>query len=254
MDASERLVVALDVETEKEAMLLFHQLFPRVKRFKLEIGAMTLGWARKLARDIFQMGGKVLWDPKFHEIPSRIAVAARAVAALNVEFFTVHALAGNDSLRAACAHAGNSRVLAATVLSSVGPAETQRLYRRSQPQWAVCDLTDIAIEDGLHGILCSGQDLDALSSEFRLRWKGKRTTVFAMGIRPAWASPNDHQRPTTPAEAISHGADYLIIGRPIIRPPEDIGTPVDAAKLIIEEMETALEQRNANAAVAQQLS
>ncbi|MEK9180947.1 MAG: orotidine 5'-phosphate decarboxylase / HUMPS family protein, partial [Patescibacteria group bacterium] len=93
--------------------------------------------------------------------------------------------------------------------------------------------TDRAKRAGLDGVIASAQEAKAIREHC-----GCGFDIVTPAIRPMWAAVNDQKRPTTPADAISAGADYLVIGRPILKPPAEIGAPENAIDLICEEIES----------------
>ncbi|MBI3290725.1 orotidine 5'-phosphate decarboxylase [Candidatus Falkowbacteria bacterium] len=100
----------------------------------------------------------------------------------------------------------------------------------------VLGMAIMAAECGADGVICSPMELDVLSQDIGLRG----FPCYTPGIRPLWARKNDQERVTTPSEAVKKGATGIIVGRPILQPPEEIGGPVEAAALIAEEIEAAL--------------
>lgn len=186
-----------------------------------------------LAKEFFagdQNEGKVLLDLKFHDIPNTVGRAMEKLTEMGIWAVTVHASAGFDVLKTVVNYSGNSLIFVVTVLTSMNPEACKQVYGR-YPQQVVKDFSKLAQDAGAHGIICSARDLEVI--------KDIKLLKVTPGIRPKWALKNDQVMTMTPSEAISAGADYLIIGRPITNPPEAIGTPVEAAKLIINEIELA---------------
>jgi orotidine-5'-phosphate decarboxylase len=231
MSPKERLIVALDVDTLDKAVPLVESLAPHVGCFKVGLELLTAEGAPQVVRRIHSLGGKIFFDGKFDDIPNTVAGASRSVAALGVQFFDVHASAGLEAMRAAAAVKGKSLLLAVTVLTSMDTAVSEHIYGGS-PQVKVLQFAIDAETAGADGIVCSPQELEMLSQAERLR---KLLTVTP-GVRPTWAAANDQKRVMTPAEAIRKGATHLVVGRPILAPPREIGSPVEAAKRIVEEI------------------
>jgi orotidine-5'-phosphate decarboxylase len=145
--------------------------------------------------------------------------------------FNVHASCGLDSIKAAADNKGSSLLLVVTVLTSISETESTQIFG-APPHEKVIQFARNAKEAGADGIICSAQELELLAQLPDLRDLLKVTP----GIRPSWAEANDQKRILTPAQAMSLGATHLVIGRPITTPPRGIGTPVDAAKKILEEI------------------
>lgn len=237
MEAKDRIIVALDVDSLGKAKSLVESLAPHVGCFKvglellMSVGSSTVvGW---FMDNGFGGGQRIFLDGKFNDIPNTVGGAAKAVAKLNVKMFNVHASAGVEAMMAAVANKGQSLVLAVTVLTSLeennahlifgGPSKAKVLQLARDAKIAGCD-----------GIICSPQELELLGKQKELSGLLKITP----GVRPEWAAKGDQKRVMTPGEAIKAGADYLVIGRPITQPPPEIGGLVEAAKKIAEEIAT----------------
>ena len=181
-----------------------------------------------LAVDIFL-------DGKFYDIPTTVGKATAVVANLGVVMINVHASAGIDAMFAAVDNKKSAKVLAVTVLTT--REENDAFLDFGAPIKAkVLHFARNAKLAGVDGIICSPQELEFLGKRRELKGLLRVTP----GVRPQWASKNDQERAMTPGEAVSFGADYLVIGRPITRPPKEIGTPVQAIQSINEEIEAAL--------------
>jgi orotidine-5'-phosphate decarboxylase len=234
MEAKDRIIVALDVYSLDKAKSLVESLAPHVGCFKVGLELLTAVGAPKVVEFVHSLGGQVFYDGKFDDIPNTVAGAAKAVAGLNVRMFNVHASAGIEAMMAAIANKGSSLVLAVTVLTSLeennanlifgGPSKAKVLQFARDAKIAGCD-----------GIICSPQELELLGKQKELvgLW------MITPGVRPEWAATGDQKRVMTPAEAIKAGAAALVIGRPITKPPAEIGTPVNAVKRIISEIAAA---------------
>ena len=249
MEAKDRVIVALDVDDPEKAIGIVEQLGPYVGLFKVglqliyaifaglvaspieDVAVCNLRIARRL---FFLLKGKLFLDGKLHDIPNTMGGSSAEVAKIEPVMFNLHASAGIEAMMAVVANKGQSLVLAVTVLTSLeennahlifgGPSKAKVLQLARDAKLAGCD-----------GIICSPQELELLGKQKELGSLLKVTP----GVRPEWAAAGDQKRIMTPAEAIKAGADYLVIGRPIINPPAEIGTPIDAAKKIAEEIATA---------------
>jgi len=235
MNPSERIIVALDVESLEKAEPLIRALSPVVGFFKVGLELLTSVGAPQVVDFIHQRGGKIFFDGKFDDIPNTVAAASRAVAAMGVSFFDVHASCGAASLRAAAAEKKSSKLLVVTVLTSHDEQSALKTFGASSEEKVLSFAREAAL-CGADGIVCSPKELPALAADPGLKHLLKVTP----GVRPEWADANDQKRVLTPAEAIRQGATHLVIGRPILRPPSAIGDPVRAAKRIAEEIASVL--------------
>jgi orotidine-5'-phosphate decarboxylase len=230
-----RIIVALDGLTWDEMLRLIHLLYDWVAGFKfndaLDKNAMgILGNIRSICKE------HILWaDPKLHDIPNTVGNRMRNFSEMGATWVTVHASGGVAMMKKAVENQGKSRVIGVTVLTSLNEDDCMRIYRRTVAE-AVKDFSLDVKEAGGWGLVCAPRDLPALSPFPEV----SSLTKITPAIRPTWAVARDQKRPTTPAEAIKGGARYLVVGDPILRPPAEIGSPLEAAKLINQEVEEAL--------------
>lgn len=235
MEPKDRIIVALDVDDIAEVETLIGQLAPYVGAFKIGLQLISRHNAVDATRYIHGQGGRVFWDGKLHDIPNTVAKAARAIAAFRVEMFNVHISGGVPMMRAAVENRGEAIVLGVTILTSLDDERHEPEHIYGAPSWTkVVQFAIDAQNAGLDGIICSPKELSLLK-----RQDLGNLLKVTPGVRPHWAEANDQARVMTPGEAVAAGADYLVIGRPILQPPPEIGTPVDAAKRIIEEITLA---------------
>jgi len=245
MQPKDRIIVALDVDTPEAAIKLVSELKPHVGMFKIGMqliysmfagmvtgtdGAALEIFAR--SRELFGLvKGQLFTDLKFHDIFNTVAGAAKAISPINSAMFNLHASADVDAMMGAVANKSNSRVLAVTVLTSLGEEVVHLIYG-DPAKGKVLEFARNAKLAGVDGLVCSPQEVTMLRSRREL----KGMILVTPGIRPVWASKDDQTRVGTPAGAIEVGADYLVIGRPITNPPAEIGFPVDAVHKIVEEI------------------
>ncbi|PIR92162.1 orotidine-5'-phosphate decarboxylase [Candidatus Falkowbacteria bacterium CG10_big_fil_rev_8_21_14_0_10_44_15] len=230
-----RIIVALDVPSLEQAEPLVTSLAPYVWCFKIGLELITAEGGPQAVRFVQERGGQVFYDGKFCDIPNTVGNAAKAAAGLGVKMFNVHASAGVEAMMAAVANRGKALVLAVTVLTSLEENNAHLIFGGSSKA-KVLQLARDAKIAGCDGIICSPQELELLGKQKELVGLLKVTP----GVRPEWAAAGDQKRIMTPAEAIKAGATALVIGRPITKPPAAIGTPVDAAKKIAEEIAAVL--------------
>ena len=236
-DPKERIIVALDVNNLEEAKKIVRQLFPYVGSFKVGLELLTAEGAPQVVELIHSLGGKVFFDGKFNDIPNTIAGAVKAVAKMKVAMLNVHASAGVEAMMSAVANKGESLVLAVTVLTSLEENNAHLIFGGPSKAKVLQFARDAKIA-GCNGIICSPQELELLGKQKELSVLIKVTP----GVRPSWAAVGDQKRIMTPSEAIKAGADMLVIGRPILQPPSEVGKPINAAVLIATEIEKALEE------------
>jgi orotidine-5'-phosphate decarboxylase len=152
----------------------------------------------------------VFLDLKLNDIPATVAAAARAVARLRPDLLTVHAVGGMAAVRAAVQAAPETRIVAVTVLTSLGDSDLDTIGLAGPVPDAVRRLAVLAVEAGARGLVCSPQEVAAVRAEV-----GPDITLITPGVRPAGSEVHDQARVATPEEALRAGADLLVIGRPI---------------------------------------
>lgn len=212
MEAS-RIIVALDYPNAEQALTLTSQLDPT--RCQVKVGKELFTRAGpQLVERLTTQGFKVFLDLKFHDIPNTVARACLAAADLGVWMVNVHALGGLPMMIAAReALAGSSScplLIAVTLLTSINSTLLRQIGLPGTPEENALRLAQLTHQAGLDGVVCSG--LEALM--LRQAW-GRNFLLVTPGIRPSGTPAEDQQRVLTPSEAITRGADYLVIGRPI---------------------------------------
>jgi orotidine-5'-phosphate decarboxylase len=215
MSADPRVIVALDFPDAEGALALAQRLDPRQCRVKIGKELYTAA-GPSLVEQLQHAGFGVFLDLKFHDIPNTVAGACLAAARLGVWMINVHALGGRAMMtaaREAVTKAGKRpRLVAVTLLTSMGATDMADVGMTGKPQDAVLRLARLAQDCGLEGVVCSAQEAGGLR-----RQCGKDFLLVTPGIRPAGAGRDDQQRVATPREAAASGANYLVIGRPITR-------------------------------------
>lgn len=247
VSAREKIIVALDVSSRKEAVELVTKLGEHVGMFKVGLELLN-SEGPDIVRIVNQLGARVFFDGKFNDIPNTVAGASRAVTRLGVSMFNVHTLGGVEMMKAAhnasaeeSSRLGVDRplVLGVTVLTSINQITmNQQLAIPGDIQGQVAHLASMANEAGLDGVIASPNEIEVICAKVP-----REMIIVTPGVRPSWASAQDQKRIMTPREAILKGATYVVIGRPITKPPAEIGTPVDAARRIGEEIQNALDER-----------
>lgn len=208
-----RVIVALDFATERTAWALLAQLEPSQCRVKIGKELFTAA-GPDLVRRVVARGFDVFLDLKFHDIPTTVAHACRAAAELGVWMLNVHAI-GGAAMLAAAREALNigpkaPKLIAVTVLTSMGEAQLKNLGITLTLDELVARLAADAAAAGLDGVVCSALEAATLRAQ-----RGRDFLLVTPGIRPAGTAADDQRRVVTPARAVAAGADYLVIGRPI---------------------------------------
>jgi orotidine-5'-phosphate decarboxylase len=253
MQPHEKIIVALDVSTLDDVKRHVEQLAPYVGCFKIGLELLTAVGGPAAVAAIHDVGGKVMYDGKFNDIPATMAGAARSVGALGAEMFTLHASSGIKGMRAVADAKGKSLALAVTVLTSFDDEACKEVFVREMDDTVMGFALDAALSD-MDGIVCAASVLPRLRPRIGFAWLHDDYAVkpyecaakllkVTPGIRPAWAEANDQKRVSTPGDAILLGADLLVIGRPILKPPPSIGSSVEAAKRIADEIGDAMERK-----------
>jgi len=234
----DRIIFPLDVATIDEAKNYIELLATNVGLFKVGLELFIRSGPEIVEYIHKQSAARVFLDLKLHDIPATVNRAMARIADLGVAFATVHVGESQRMLAAAVEGSrGTVSVLGVTVLTSVCAADLKAAgYRQDFSDGmlhTVMQRAQIARSAGCAGVICSGLEAARIKKEF-----GQSFLAVTPGIRPAWTvtEKEDQQRITTPAQAVSAGADYLVIGRPI-RDAEDPGR---AAARIAAEIEDVL--------------
>ena len=225
--AADKIIVALDVPTKTEMAALFGQLRDQVSFFKIGLQLYTAA-GPDVVGEISANGAKVFLDLKLHDIPNTVAKAVAAATHLGVEMLTIHLSGGAKMIEAAVgARKSNISILGVTVLTSADDQTLRQVGISDKIDEQVLRLAKLGIENGVDGVVASPREIKTLRSEF-----GDRIKIVVPGIRPSWARPDDQKRTMTPREAIEAGADYLVIGRPIVADKN----PREAVERILREL------------------
>lgn len=214
VDMRQHLMVALDVENTAQALHMRDQLAEHVGWFKVGLRLFVAEGA-PLVRELVK-SHHVFLDLKFHDIPNTVAQAIESAGALGVQMVNVHALGGSEMLkRAVEAAAGfpDMQLIAVTVLTSDSmPAEKAKVV--------AVERALLARDAGLHGVVCSVHEVASIKKAC-----GHDFVTVTPGIRWGGQDVQDQKRVADPAFAVQQGADYLVVGRPILQAP----VPANAA-------------------------
>lgn len=238
MQAKDRIILALDVDSFEKAMALVKELKDYVGLFKVGM-ELYYSTGPNIVKKINDLGGKVFIDLKLHDIPNTTSGASRVLTRLNCAMFNVHAAGGfammqktkNESVAEAKAMGIEPpMLLAVTVLTSISQQELEQEMMVSglSVQDLVVKWAILAQKAGMDGVVCSPQEIRLIKEAC-----GEGFKTVTPGIRPAWSEAGDQKRITTPRQALELGTDYMVIGRPITKAE----SPKETALKIIEELE-----------------
>ncbi|HTZ23159.1 MAG TPA: orotidine-5'-phosphate decarboxylase [Streptosporangiaceae bacterium] len=204
------IAVALDAPNLDTAARWANLVTPHVSTVKIGLELYLRYGPEAVASVRGASNVAVFLDLKLNDIPATVAGAARSVARLRPELLTVHAVGGMAAVRAAVEAAPDTKIVAVTVLTSLGDGDLERLGVAGPVGDAVRRLATLGVEAGARGLVCSPREVAAVRAEV-----GPDITLITPGVRPAGSEANDQARIATPEEARRAGADLLVIGRPI---------------------------------------
>lgn len=203
------LYVALDTPDLDRAMAI-------AKKVKAHVGGIKLGLeffaanGRAGVRDMAALGLPIFLDLKLHDIPNTVASAIQALRPLKPAILTVHAAGGRAMMEDAKAAAPEgTKVVGVTVLTSLDGDDLVRIGAGDDPHAQVERLTRLAMEAGLDGVVCSGNEVRAAKAIW------PKGFFVVPGVRPADGAAGDQKRVVTPRQALDNGASILVVGRPI---------------------------------------
>ena len=235
--SKEKIIVALDVETAAEASEIIRNLKDEVGAFKIGLQLFTSAGG-KFVRETVEAGIKVFLDVKFHDIPNTAAKASVEAAKLGVWMFNIHTLGGSEMMRRTVGEVREicekenltpPKIIGVTVLTSANEHTLIEVGINQDSRTQVLNLTQLAFESGLDGVVASPLE----ASSIKQKIPKEDFLVVTPGVRAKNKSGDiqfdDQKRILSPAEAISAGADYLVIGRPIL----EAESPILAVRQIV---------------------
>ena len=232
MDARERLIVALDLPSVAAAEGMVERLGDAVSFYKIGYQLAFAG-GLPLAETLTRAGKQVFVDLKLHDIGNTVAKGVESVAKLGATFLTVHAYPQTMHAAVDAREGSKLRILAVTVLTSYDDADLAAAGYDFTVSELVAERAAQAHDIGVDGLVCSAEEAAVVRPIV-----GARMALVTPGIRPAGAATDDQKRVMTPAKAIAAGADYLVVGRPIV----EAADPNAAAQAIIAEIAQATGQ------------
>ncbi len=229
---NERIIFALDVATPDQAKMLVERLESHIRFYKIGLQLFLAGWF-PMVRWIAERGHKIMLDLKFYDIPETVKLAVGQLTGKQVTFATVH---GNEPIvKAAVQAKAEVKILAVTVLTSFGEEDMEGFFgTRCKVEDLVIERAKRAIASGADGIVASGVEAARIRSQL-----GYDFLIVTPGIRPVTAGDrqDDQKRIMTAGQAISAGADYVVVGRPI----RDARDPVSIIESMRDEISLAVD-------------
>lgn len=229
------LIVALDLPSREQALDLVERLGDAVDFYKVGSPLFTRS-GPAFVRELRQREKRVFLDLKYHDIPSTVANAVAAAVDLDVQLITLHASGGEAMMKAARDVVADEgpRLLGVTILTSFTAVDVEQVWDKEikSVRDEVARLAALAVDAGLHGVVTSPLEVESLK-----RRHGPNLIVVTPGIRPAGEGLGDQARTATPAEAARAGADFLVIGRPVLAAADPVAV-VEALRADIEVRET----------------
>lgn len=216
-NSSPEIILALDLEDREQINQVLQSTGESLKWVKVGLQSF-LRDGPSLVHELADAGKKVFLDLKLHDIPNTMAKALESLAGLPVGMITLHACAGPEALSRCSKFAKEAMpdvtLLGVTVLTSTNQAGLEAIGINDPVEDQVLRLASLAVDQGIGGIVCSPLELPKLRQALP-----QSTALVTPGIRPANASSDDQKRIMTPAQAKQAGANYLVIGRPILAAP-----------------------------------
>jgi orotidine-5'-phosphate decarboxylase len=225
--SADKIIVALDVPGKTEALDLVGQLRENISFFKVGLQLYTTA-GPEVVREIRAAGAKVFLDLKLHDIPNTVARAVESAAELGVQMLTIHLSGGTEMIRAAVDSRQNDMlILGVTVLTSATQETLDEIGIADKIDNHVRRLANLGRAAGIDGLVASPLEVTFLRTEF-----GNKIKIVTPGVRPNWTEAGDQKRSMTPRDALTAGADYLVIGRPITTHKN----PSEAVAIILGEL------------------
>lgn len=232
---SERILCALDTTNVDEACALSGALSPHVGGVKLGLEFFGANGPQGF-KEVAKSNQNIFLDLKLHDIPNTVAKAIHSLMPLRPNIMTIHTAGGPAMMRAAAEAATDAAkeigcdrplIVGVTILTSLDNEDIEAIGYQNKVSMQVVKLTRLAKENGLDGVVCSPMEIKLIKESCGADFK-----LVVPGIRPSGTEQGDQKRVMTPREAISLGADYLVIGRPITKSDD----PANSARMIAEEI------------------
>ena len=210
------IICALDTMDIARALEVTRVISGRVAMVKLGLEFFTV-YGIAGVQKVIELGVPVFLDLKLHDIPNTVARTIHSVRDLNIAMLTIHVSGGRDMMRAAADALSETNILLAgvTVLTSVGDNDFADFGINGSLESHVIRLVDLAVGAGLRAVVCSAHEIGAIRNRY------PNVTLVVPGIRFD-SGIDDQKRTKTPMDALSDGANYLVVGRPITQSPDPL--------------------------------
>jgi orotidine-5'-phosphate decarboxylase len=220
-----KVIIALDVSSREEALHLVKHLHDLAGMFKVG-SQLFMAAGAPIVREIIDTGGQVFLDLKFHDIPNTVRHAAVEAAKLGISMMTIHASGGRPMMEAVAKDLGDKfgerkpTVVAVTILTSLDTKALFEMGWEMPMDEQVQRLALLAQECGIDGVVCSPREIQVVRKVVEPKFK-----IVTPGIRLPDQSLDDQQRIASPREALSSGADYIVVGRPVTQAADSRSAP-----------------------------
>ena len=219
---NKKIIVALDLDNIKKAIKLVKELKNEAYAFKIG-HEFFYNFGIKGYKEIYNICPKIFLDLKLHDIPNTVQKGLKAISKLNPIFTTIH-ISGGDEMQKSSVLKNNKKtfILGVTVLTSLDEKQTLKYYKEKNVNILVKKYANYAKKNNLSGLVCSPLEINIIRKEV-----GTKMILVVPGIRPNKKFPSkkdDQKRTLTPKEAIDLGADFLVIGRPIVESKNPLET------------------------------
>ena len=224
------LILALDLPNREDALKILTPLQGKLEWVKIGL-QMYLKYGAPFVNEVAAMGFKIFLDLKLYDIPNTVASAVKSLSELPISMLTIHTSGGREMMQAAIAAANETKpdllILGVTVLTSFDEKGLSETGMSLPPPQQVEALARLAESSGLKGLVCSPLEIEALRKTI-----ARDIALVTPGIRPAGSDANEQKRIMTPALAAQAGADYIVVGRPILKAAD----PALAATEILQDL------------------
>lgn len=235
--SQKKIIVPLDVETSDQARQIVRELKGFVGGFKIGLQLFTAA-GPSFVRELTDKGIRIFLDLKFHDIPNTVSRASLEVARLGVWMFNIHSLGGAEMMKKTARDLKEfcfrekiqkPKIIGVTILTSSNQGTLNEIGLEKDLAKQVLSLAQLTAKCGLDGVVASPLE----TRQIRKTVESKDFLIVTPGIRPEFATKDDQKRVMTPAQAVSVGSDYLVIGRPITKSKDRR----KAVKRIIDEIQ-----------------
>jgi len=210
MTKSKKVFVALDLNNFQKIEKIIESVKNHI--FGVKIGyEFFLNFGIEGYKKIQRKKINIFLDLKLHDIPNTVKKAIETIETLKPKFTTVHISGGDKMLQSSILGKNKTKIIGVTALTSLDNLQVKKYYKRKNVKKLVCDFTYYALENKLDGIVCSPHEIEIIK-----KIAGNKLKIITPGIRPSsYYKKDDQKRTMTPGKAISLGADYIVVGRPI---------------------------------------